>query len=196
MKIAPIFADIQTEQPIGLFGIVIAPEKDAENEYDKLLYKLYDRVFLYNFFKNPERQTILKRGYYSGTSMSDAIRKTFKEIKRFESDLKSNYDRGLESLIYYLNIKFKALDNSEYRSNELQKVKSRGNSNKNWIRIYAVRVSKDFYIITGGGVKLTKFIQEDADLDKERRKLNRVTDFLKEEGLYDPESFKELIIDL
>ena len=51
-----------------------------------------------------------------------------------------------------------------------------------WVRIYAVRCDKNVYVITGFGIKLVRKLQEDPLLVIELTKLQKATDFLKNQG--------------
>ena len=55
---------------------------------------------------------------------------------------------------------FKPLDNSEnVQVYELQKLKVKGRERKSYLRVYAVRFGDEF-VITGGTLKLTKFMKD------------------------------------
>ncbi len=51
-----------------------------------------------------------------------------------------------------------------------------------WVRIYAVKIDDNLFIITGYGIKLTQQMQDDSILLEELNKLERATNFLIQEG--------------
>ena len=58
-----------------------------------------------------------------------------------------------------------------------------------WLRIYAIRIEPNVYIVTGGAIKLTATMQEREHTQKELDKLNTCRDFLKQNGVFDQDSF-------
>ncbi|PZQ91008.1 MAG: hypothetical protein DI548_02535, partial [Flavobacterium johnsoniae] len=54
---------------------------------------------------------------------------------------------------------------------ELEKDKAKGLAKNSWLRIYAIRVDKNLFVICGGGIKLTKTMNEREHLQKELEKL-------------------------
>jgi hypothetical protein len=52
---------------------------------------------------------------------------------------------------------------------------------KKMLRIYAIRVSEeeDFFVVTGGGIKLTRRMEEMASLPAELQKLEMARNFLR-----------------
>jgi len=49
--------------------------------------------------------------------------------------------------------------------------------------LYAIRIHKNLFIVTGGAIKLTGQMGEHDDTDKELEKLEKVRDFLKANDL-------------
>lgn len=88
---------------------------------------------------------------------------------------------------------FRHLEN--YRSFEmtLGKEKAKGKAghlgHSSWLRIYALRLEKDAYLITGGAIKLTHTMEERAHTLEELQKMERVRNFLLEKGAHDLDSF-------
>ena len=63
--------------------------------------------------------------------------------------------------------------------------KAYGTFNPSMLRLYAIRLGINCYLVTGGGIKLTEAIQDDAILAKELVKLEFVQAYLKELGIDD-----------
>ncbi|MFA6770318.1 MAG: hypothetical protein WCR71_04010 [Bacteroidales bacterium] len=68
-----------------------------------------------------------------------------------------------------------------------------GNKTKSWLRLYAIQISKECYIITGGAIKLTKAMQDRPHTKKELSKVNKCLDFLRVEGIFDLKGVLETI---
>jgi hypothetical protein len=88
---------------------------------------------------------------------------------------------GKESNLQYL---FKPLNNFEYAINTLQKSKAR--IRKGWLRLYAIRLAENCYLVTGGAIKLTPDMKRDH-LKNELKKLEQAKLFLSTNGIDYPE---------
>lgn len=70
---------------------------------------------------------------------------------------------------------------------ELTREKARNWDRKrhaSWLRIYAIRVEPNVYIITGGAIKLTAKMQDREHTQRELDKLNACRDFLRINGIF------------
>ena len=89
---------------------------------------------------------------------------------------------------------FKPLDNNQTAALMLDKEKARLDRNGghlSWLRLYAIRLEKGAFIITGGAIKLTYKMQERTHTSQELVKREQVRNFLLEEGIVDRDSFLE-----
>jgi len=84
---------------------------------------------------------------------------------------------------------FKSLDNNEFQIKSLSKRKGR----KNYLRLYAIRIDNNCFVITGGAIKFTKLMQDKEHTKIELQKLERCREFLKNKGILDAESYFEFI---
>jgi len=82
------------------------------------------------------------------------------------------------------------LDDSELRIIDLAKQKSK----RRWLRIYALRIDTNSYVITGGAIKLTHKMAGRLHTEKELIKLDTCRNYLKDQGVFDTDSFNELVI--
>lgn len=74
----------------------------------------------------------------------------------------------------------------------LDKEKARPDRNKghlSWLRLYAIRLEKGTFIITGGAIKLTYKMPERTHTLQELIKMEQVRNFLLEEGIVDKDGF-------
>ena len=58
-----------------------------------------------------------------------------------------------------------------------------------WLRIYAIQIAENLYVITGGAIKITKTMQQHKDTNNELAQLNYSRDWLKHQGIETDESF-------
>ena len=84
---------------------------------------------------------------------------------------------------------------TDIRMSELTREKARNwdrECHASWLRIYAIRLEPNVYVVTGGAIKLSRTMQEREHTALELDKLNRCKAFLKANGVFDQDSFVEL----
>jgi hypothetical protein len=86
---------------------------------------------------------------------------------------------------------FKPLNNLETGIKVLSLQKGR----RYKLRVYAIRIDADLFLITGGAIKIVFRMEEHTDTQKEKDKLEAVWRFLQRNGVFDDNSFYELIND-
>lgn len=99
----------------------------------------------------------------------------------------------------HLDQLFKPLSINGTRFNELSREKARNWDRKrhpSWLRIYAIRLEPNVFVVTGGAIKLTRTMQERVHTSLELKKLNSCKEFLKNNGIFDQDGFVELTNDL
>lgn len=84
---------------------------------------------------------------------------------------------------------FSPLHNQEYKVVELSMQKGK----KNYLRLYALKIDDNCFVITGGAIKFTHLMEERPHTLEELNKINRCRDFLKSHGVFDNDSFYEFI---
>lgn len=165
---------------------VKAQDKEAD-ELTLLFRNWTNGDYLLDFFM--EHFDDLK-GYFHIERLDEAVSDTFEDAEDLqELVLDFPYTEHLDSL-------FKPLDITDAQSTELSREKARNWDRKrhaSWLRIYAIRLDPDVYVVTGGAIKLTRTMQEREHTALELQKLNRCKAFLKSNGVFDQDSFVELI---
>ncbi len=163
--------------------------KEPDKELDELalLFEQWnDADYLFRFFK--ENIDDLK-SYFKIERISQAIQDTFEDSDVLEElILTFPYTEELDTL-------FRPLDVSDTRSMELTRQKARNwerERHDSWLRIYAIRLEPNVYVITGGAIKLTKAMQDKEHTMIELNKLNKCKEFLKRHGVFDKDSFIDL----
>ena len=123
---------------------------------------------------------------YYHLGVDDAIIETRKEAGRLREELIALTIKEIPDL----NSFFVNLDDNEWRLFELAKQKSK----RRWLRLYALRIESNAYVITGGAIKLTHKMESRPHTVKELDKLEFCRNYLKELGIFDIDSFNELDI--
>jgi hypothetical protein len=151
----------------------------SENELRRLLNCWMDIEYLDAFLK--KNVIDLPRGISKENLIMKLVSNSFEiqeMINRIEND--ENF-RWFDF--------FKPLQNSETGNVILSKQKGR----QSYLRLYAVKIEVDCFIITGGAIKFHHLNKDREHTYQEMLKLNRCRDFLKDIGIYDRTSFVELI---
>lgn len=186
MKIVPIFA--QENKREGLFSIHLKGE--LEDEVTKCIEQwLLNPQYLYDFFTL--HQDDLNSGYYGKTiSIQQAINYTRKEAEYLFDQLESLAISGTNIGGDNLSIVFQPLRNLDYTQRELQQVKAKTRIQKKWLRMYAIKIGPNTFIVTGGAIKLVGTMDERTHLLKEKQKLDDIKYYLKEEGILNQDDFE------
>ena len=184
MKIKSIFENV-------LYAVQY--ENEETHEFERLFDIWQDISFLEKFFE--DNRADLQSGFFGKVTIEDAVLATRKEAKELSREFlrlaklsgTSDQHTGIESL-------FRPLDNNEYRIRGLTKSKARGKNARRWLRIYAIRIDVNVYVVTGGAIKLTLKMNERDHTEQELKKIDKCRAFLLEQGLTDIESFVDLEI--
>jgi hypothetical protein len=155
-----------TDELIYLFG-----GKDQKTEEE--IIGVWRDVEILRFFFNKYKHD-LQSGFYGKIKTIEAIRRTTKEANELEKILLeySNNEAGKK-----LDDLFKPLDNSPVLF-EYQETKAYGSENKSWLRLYAIRITSNKYVITGGAIKLTENMNTRPHLKAELIKLELTQKYL------------------
>lgn len=172
MKIVSIFAE-------QLFSFHF--EKEAENEWNRLLDLWTDTAYLYDFINRNQRDlpknSSKKKLVQQIIANADAIDDVFHKIS-------TDPTRRLEEF-------FKPLHNQEYQILTLSKQKGR----KNHLRIYALKIDTNCFVITGGAIKFHHLMEDRDHTKQELKKIEQCRDYLKDNGVVDADSFYEFLIE-
>ena len=156
------------------------------DELTGLFNKWNDADFLFNFFKKNLDDL---NNYFGIRKISQAVQDTFEDADALEElILDFPHTSKLDSL-------FKPLDITDVRCRELTREKARyweRIRHASWLRVYAIRLEPNVFVITGGAIKLTHLMQEREHTMHELDKLNRCKSYLKANGVFDKDSFIDL----
>lgn len=158
---------------------------DEPDELEKLFDQWVDPIYLSEFFEENEKDIDV-----SIEKAIDRVRSEAKFLRRKLIELTRSEPIGLNEL-------FKNLHNQEIKPKLLSPQKAPNR----WLRIYAIRIDENVYIITGGTIKLDSGaiaankqyeMQDRNHTNEELKKINRCRDYLLSEGVIDEESFNEI----
>ena len=88
------------------------------------------------------------------------------------------------------------LENSRFSELTLGRDKAYGSGgyrHQSWLRIYAIKIEPGVYLVTGGAIKLTVKMEERSHTLEELAKLERVRNYLLDNGVYDLDGFNDYI---
>lgn len=124
--------------------------------------------------------------FFRITDVNKAIYDTIEDSDKLQClILDLSPDADLEKL-------FRPLDNRQTVAMMLDKEKARLKNaigHPSWLRLYAIRLEKGTYIVTGGAIKLTAAMSEREHTLNELSKMEKVRNFLLDEGIVDKDSF-------
>ena len=120
-----------------------------------------------------------------GYSLDDFAELVLSDAEILE-DLLIRHGNNNESLI---DVCFQPLHNEEYQGKILsfQKKKCR------LLRLYAIRIDANCFVITGGAIKVTRAMQQHPETNNELLKLDKCKNYLQSKGVFDNDSFFEII---
>jgi hypothetical protein len=172
MKIVAIFAN-------RLFAFHY--DNEVDNEYDKNIELWTDSCSLLEFAKKYLKEVNLKQ--YVEDRLEDA-----EQIIDLIESISTDHTTKLDEF-------FRPLSDCEYVVSALsmQKGKIRQPKRRNDLRIYAIRIDEDCFVITGGAIKVSQKMQENELTQKELEKLKLCRQYLNYNGVFDNESFFELL---
>jgi hypothetical protein len=158
--------------------------KNKKNEYERIFDYWSDIEQLEEFFETNKNN--LDRQFWGNISVEEAVLQTVYEAQLLEDKLRAlskqinTTKEGLETL-------FRPLDDLQIQIDCLNKSKAK----KKWLRIYALRIEKDVYVVTGGAIKLTHKMEEKKHTRDELHKIEKCRNYLIREGIIDKEGIAE-----
>ncbi|MDN3672397.1 hypothetical protein QWY99_04920 [Flavobacterium branchiarum] len=181
MEIVNIFAIVEKTLLAIQFG-----QNDCD-EFTLAFRNWNDTEYLEDFFEN--NKTDLQSGFYGTISIEKAIFSTIEEAIIFEETIrriakigKFETNDSLQDLVFY------PLHKND-QTYILQESKAYGTGNSSWLRIYAVRINPECFVVSGSAIKLTGAMDEQDHTEIELSKLKITASYLKENGLLEEDDF-------
>jgi len=168
MRIVNIFAE-------NLFAFHY--ENEVFNEYERLMILWTDIEYLRTF---AIRNNIKDRKLFVKNIRDDA---------EYIQDLMEEISNGKSKLEHF----FRPLNDFETGERVLSLQK--GKLKQCELRLYAVRIDNNLFVITGGAIKLQHIFKMDEhpDTQQEKVKMEKARDYLLENGVFNEDSFFELL---
>ena len=166
MKIVSIFEE-------SLFAICYGD--DSINEFDRLMDLWTDVEYLKEFAVKNEVADV-----------AQFVEKRLAEADKLQDTL-DHIMSNLNPLEQY----FMPLYNNEIGFKILSFQK--GKIPKNKLRIYAIKIDENMFLITGGSIKMSLEMKDHDDTLNELTKLNNAKQYLKSKGVFNTDSFFELL---
>jgi hypothetical protein len=175
MKIVDIFAE-------NLCSIAYKIEGSASYdicEYDRLLDLWTDVSYLDRYARDNNVKDVNR---FVKARLRDA-----EQIEDFLEEL-TQENRALDTYFHQLN-------NNEtgFKLLSLRKGKA---SKQDGLRLYAVKIDDDCFLITGGAIKMSLKNDDHEDTREEMKKIDKVKSFLHDNGVFDKNSFYEFRTEL
>jgi len=181
MKIVTIFALVKNK----LLSVQFEPN-DCD-EFTLAFRNWNDTAYLEAFFENNKKD--LQSGFYGAITIEEAIFSTIDEATLFEEKIrrvakigKFKTKSSLQDLVFYPLHK----NDQTYK---LQETRAYGTENRSWLRIYAVRISSECFVVSGSAIKLTGAMGEQGHTAIELSKLKITAAYLKENDLLQEDDF-------
>lgn len=146
-----------------------------------------DPEFLEEFFEKHKIDLI--NNYWGNWTIEEAIIETFEYAQDFENKLLELSRQSEEDQLKGLDEIFKPLSDTPTPIFQFEKSKAR----VNWLRLYALKIENNIYVITGGAIKLTKTMQERHHTNEELEKIEKGRRYLIDEGIVDVDGLIEVI---
>ncbi len=176
MELFSIFAD-------HLWSIRYDEEK--EDEYNRLFHLWVDMNYVESYIEQhiDKLDTPFWQEHGAYDTAASAAMKVYDEateLKEWFLQLNANLTAGKKP---DFDSHFKQLSKQDLNEQDQSKFKAYGLDTPSMLRLYAIKMENNAYVITGGGIKLTRKMNEDALLMQELRKMNHVERWLTKNGI-------------
>jgi len=171
--------------------LTVIYKNEVLDEFSKLFNDWTDIEWLEDFFSKNEAD--LYRPFWQPMTIEKAVIKTRNEAIQIRDYFKKILKKPEEERILEFKLLFRPLLKQLSVEKYLSMKKAYGIGNRSWLRIYALKVSDEIYIITGGTIKLTDYMEEREHTRKELQKMEKCMWFLKEQGIIDDDGIVELL---
>lgn len=154
----------------------------SKDELERNLDLWTDEKYLYAYFE--KNKTDLS--YFKVKTIKEAVLKTISQTRLFQEKLYEHIidnSKNLDELFLNLN-------DNQYNETILSKQKAK----QFWLRLYAIKIESNHYVITGGAIKLVHKMKQGELTKKEQQSIEKCRNYLRDNGVYDADSFYEFIL--
>lgn len=165
-------------------------DDEDENEFDRLFDQWNDMGYVAQFFDL--YQDYLKTPFWQNALQpEEAARQVIQEAADLEDLFDELYQNTLNGEEADFDSHFCFLDGKYKCEFDRPPMKSYGTRRPSFLRIYAIKMQDNTYLITGGGIKLAEKIQDSPELkDHVLSNIDKVRKFLIENGIMDSDDLK------
>jgi hypothetical protein len=175
MKIINTFAVVEDSL------ISVQYESETFHEFAKCFELWNDPIYLREFFE--QHLEDLNNPFWNGITIEDAIIKTRDDAKILEEELRCIAETGKTERLETLSTLFEPLSKGVIE--EYEKDKAKGFRKPSWLRIYAIRIEANLYVVSGGAIKLTPIMNKTDHLLLELEKLECTRKYLLDDNTDD-----------
>ena len=189
MKLITIFDSGDFSEEGGLLSVLF--EHAEKDEFQLFFDKMRNRQWLFDYFKFYSSELLM---FYPNETIETAIEKTQAEIDLIENSLLEAFRDGVIGMSNGLDQLFRPLHNYEYSIRELQKSKTKASKKiirNPWCRLYGIRIEKNLFVITGGGIKLSDKMIHMPHLNLELKKISMTQSFLRANNIVTGQDLNE-----
>lgn len=160
---------------------------DSESvEYERLFNNWKDVDWLMSFFE--EHSPEMDSAFWGNVKDPElASARTYQEAYDLEEKIHNLVTNTKEKKQPDLDTYFKPLGGEYAYVWEYTPMKAYGPESPSLIRLYAIKLQANCYIITGGGVKYCKEMKDSPELEVELSKIKQVREFLIKNAIIDNE---------
>lgn len=178
MKITPIFADGNTGE--GLHAVRY--DDQQADEFEKLFDRWTNTEYVTKYCVTNKQY--IQSDYFKNLPIDQVITQIIGEAEQLGTTLFNLAEDGFENTGRNLQMLFRPLNNNQSDLRPLQESKGKVEKiRKAILRIYAIRIGPNTYVVTGGAIKLTRLMAEHSDTREELEKIQKVKNFLKTQGI-------------
>lgn len=161
-----------------------------QNEFDRLMSEWNDISQLLTFLEN-NRESLRANVWKEIDEPFKAARQVLDEAAALEELFERLYEHTQEGKTPDFDSHFQYLDGKYKYEIKYQPMKSYGQGTPSLLRIYAIKMDDNIYLITGGGVKLGSSIQNSPGLkDHVLQNIDNVRAWLRQNGIIDGDDLK------
>lgn len=184
MEVVAIFAILDKK----LLAVKFAGEE--LDEFVLCFENWSDPGYLENFFE--ENIEDLKNQGVPDVSVEKAVLVTMQEAHELEQYIRGVAQTGsVNSKSSLGDLVFHPLSPKDF-STTLLKTKAYGRKRKSWLRLYAIQISYELFVVCGSAIKLTRTNQERQHTNIQLAKLEAAKNYLKETGLLSEDDYQYL----
>ena len=160
-------------------------DKFDENEYDRLFNAWNDVSYVVQFI-TAHKDLLHNHHWIHISKAEEAAQQVLEEAEGLETLIETLCINTAHQTVPDLDSHFRYLEGKYRYELEYPAMKSYGTKRPSLLRMYAIKLQENCYLITGGGIKLADSIQHSPDLKNHiLQNLDKTRTWLKKQGIID-----------